>query len=87
MMKVDINDREVIRNYLLCNERVNSLFRINNGYDYMIEGVFLHVKEMEEFLEKLELKFKVLQKDIYYVIQDLKRETFLGEPELLKMSS
>jgi len=87
ILKVEIEDRDLAKNYLLCNENVNSLFKINNGYDFMVEGVFKHIKEMEDFLELFERKFKVLNKNVYYVIEDLKRESFLGEPELININA
>jgi len=83
ILKVDIDDRDAVKNYLICNESVNSVFKINNGYDFMVEGVFKHVKEMEDFLEMFERKFKIINKNVYYVIEDIKREAFLGEPQIL----
>lgn len=80
-IKVDIEDRDAVRTYLLSQNNVNSLYKINNGYDFLIEGVFKHVKEMEDFMEALERKHKVLDKNVYYIIEDLKREAFMTELE------
>ncbi|MFH1770735.1 MAG: Lrp/AsnC family transcriptional regulator [archaeon] len=80
-IKVDIEDRDAVRAYLLCQNNVNSLFKINNGYDFLIEGVFKHVKEMEDFMETFEKKYRVLEKNVYYIIEDLKRESFMAETE------
>lgn len=85
MIKVDIEDRDDIKTFLLCQNSVNSLFKINNGYDFLIEGVFKHVKEMEDFLEILERKFKILERDTYYIIEDIKREAFMSDPELTEI--
>ncbi len=85
ILKVNIEDREAVKKYLMCQQQVNSLFRINNGYDFMIEGIFRHVKDMEEFMEIFEKKFKVIDRKVYYIIEDLKRETFLGEPETINL--
>ncbi|MFH1589332.1 MAG: Lrp/AsnC family transcriptional regulator [archaeon] len=83
-IKVDIEDRDAVKNYLTCQNSVNSLFKINNGYDFLIEGVFKHVKEMEDFMELLERKFKVLEKNVYYIIEDIKRESFMSEPIMIE---
>ena len=45
----------------------------------MIEAIFRNIKEMEEFLEKLEERFNIEQKEYFYVIDELKREAFLEE--------
>ncbi|MBU1030460.1 MAG: Lrp/AsnC family transcriptional regulator [Nanoarchaeota archaeon] len=84
-IKVNITDREEVKKYLQCQENVNSLFKINNGYDYLIDAVFKHVKELEDFLEKLEQKFPVNEKQVYYIIEDIKREAFLSDPEIVNM--
>ncbi|MAG39313.1 hypothetical protein CMO90_04475 [Candidatus Woesearchaeota archaeon] len=81
IIKVDIEDRESAKEYLLYKEEVNSLFKINNGYDFLIEGIFRHVKEMEDFMDLFERKFKILAINVYYVIEDIKRETFIANLE------
>jgi hypothetical protein len=64
---------------LLAHSRVNNLFRINNGYDYSAECLFLNIKEIEEFVENLELHFKILDKHVFHIIDDLAREKMLVE--------
>ena len=78
-IKVTIDEREAIKEYLMKQNCVNSLYKINNGYDYLIEGVFLHVKEMEDFLERFEQKYKVMEKNVHYIIEDIKRESFMTD--------
>ncbi|NQU98025.1 Lrp/AsnC family transcriptional regulator [Candidatus Woesearchaeota archaeon] len=82
-IKVDIADRDIVKDYLLCQNCVNSLFKINNGFDFLIEGVFKHVKEMEDFMETFERKFKVLDKNVHYIIEDIKREAFMADPQMI----
>lgn len=78
-IKVNIEDRDPVRNYLLCQSSVNSLFKINNGFDFLIEGIFHDVKEMEDFMEYFERKFLVREKSVHYIIEDIRREKFLSE--------
>jgi len=40
-------------------------------------------EEMEEFVEMLETKFNIPNKQVYYIIEDIMRENFLTEPGLL----
>jgi DNA-binding Lrp family transcriptional regulator len=83
-IKTDIKDRDTIKDFLMTQNAVNSLYKINNGYDFLIEGIFKHIKEMEDFVENIERKFNIKEKNVHYIIEDLKREGFLSEPELTK---
>jgi DNA-binding Lrp family transcriptional regulator len=45
-------DRQKLLELLDKSRNVNSLHKINNGWDYMAEVVFPGVKEIEEFIKK-----------------------------------
>jgi len=67
------------------SHEVNSLYRINNGYDFLLQCVFRNVKDLEDFLESLEQKYKIKSKNVWYVIDALKQETFLNDRTFLEM--
>jgi Lrp/AsnC family leucine-responsive transcriptional regulator len=81
-LKFEREDKESVRAYLMKNQNVNSLYRINNGYDYLVEGVFRNIKEAEEFLENLEMRFNLRERQVYYIIDELRREEFLSDGEI-----
>ena len=81
--KVDRDDKEALRECLMKHQSCNSVLKINNGYDFMIEGIFKELNEMEDFLEQLEQKFKILEKTTFYIIEDLKKEAFMSNPDLV----
>lgn len=81
--RVDKKDREKLKNHLMKNWNVNSLYRINNGFDFSAECIFKNINELERFLENLEDNFKIRKKEICYILDDLKRETFFSQPELI----
>jgi DNA-binding Lrp family transcriptional regulator len=83
IIKVERDERSDVLDFLLKIPNVNSVYKISNGYDYMLELIFRDVKEMEDFFEMLESKFNIRDKQVYFVIEDLKREAFLSEPEML----
>jgi DNA-binding Lrp family transcriptional regulator len=83
MLSTKKEDRDKLRSYLKEHSSINSLFKVNNGYDFMAEGIFENVKELEDFIEELEEKFSLLDKKVFFVIEDVKRENFLSRPELL----
>ena len=82
LLKASREDRHQLGDLLSRNKNVNSLFKVNNGWDYMAELVFPGMKEVETFLESLEGKFKLKKKIALYVIEELKREAFLNEANM-----
>lgn len=69
--------------YLSKNLFVNSLSRINNGYDVSSEIICKDINALEEFLDDLELNCKIRKKDVFYLMNDIKREAFFSTPETL----
>ena len=86
VLKVDRGEREQIKEYLLKNPQINSVYKINNGYDFLVEGIFCHVKDLEDFTELLESKFRIKEKKVYYIIDELKREGFLSDPDAISLT-
>jgi DNA-binding Lrp family transcriptional regulator len=82
-LKVDRECREELLNYLMKVPNVNSAYKISNGFDYLLDVVFKDIREMEDFFEAMESKFRIREKKVYFVIDDLKREAFLSEPGML----
>jgi len=80
-IRVNRESRSQICQFLASHPNVNSLFKINNGYDYLIEAVFRHLKELQEFMEQIEAKFPITEKQLFYIVDDVKREDFLCNPE------
>ncbi len=85
IVKLAKEQREQFRLFILEHKSINSAYRINNGYDYLLEGVFHDLKELEEFLETMEEQYPLKTKQVYYIIDDLKREQFLSDPSYLEM--
>ncbi|MBS3119577.1 Lrp/AsnC family transcriptional regulator [Candidatus Woesearchaeota archaeon] len=85
LLKASREQRDALGKYLSTAPNVNSLHKVNNGYDYMIEAVFRHIKDLEDFIELLDSKFQLVNKDVYFIIEDIKREGFLNNPELIDL--
>jgi DNA-binding Lrp family transcriptional regulator len=79
VFRIHKDHRVELQKYLTNHPNVNSLYKINNGYDFLVETVFRELKEVDEFLEKIDDKFKVHEKKVYYIIEDIAREVFLTE--------
>ncbi|MGM5484967.1 MAG: Lrp/AsnC family transcriptional regulator [Nanobdellota archaeon] len=76
ILKVNSSAREPVRDFLMRNFRVNSFFRINNGYDFMVEAVFSSMIDYQQFCDKLD-SAGVKKKHEYFVLKEFKREDFL----------
>ena len=85
MIKVDRMVREEVRKILLNNLNVNSVYKISNGFDFMIEGIFKNVKDVEEFIDYLGSKFKMEKSEVYYIVEDIRKEDFMNNKETLDM--
>lgn len=76
--------RRLLEEYLVGHQNINSVFRINHNYDFLIEGIFKQVKNVQEFIDSLEEKFGDLDKEIFYITEELKKEEFLSNPDILQ---
>jgi len=84
-IQASLDHRQELLNFLIKHQNMNSVYKINNGYDYLVEGIFRNMRELEDFLETLRLKFKIKKQETYFIIDDLKREAFLSDPDLLDL--
>lgn len=85
IVKLAKEQRDQFKEFVLDHKSINSAYRINNGYDYLLEGIFRNLKELEEFLETMEEQYPLKTKQVYYIIDDLKREEFMSDPSYLEM--
>ncbi len=79
-LKADKSRRDELKRFLMKEQGVNSVFRINNGYDFLVEGIFRNMKEVTDFTEKLE-GYKVKEIKEYYTLEEIKKEGFMSDPE------
>lgn len=85
ILKVRKEDKDQIREHLIGSPNVNTIYRINNGYDFLVEGVFRDMKEADRFVERLDEKFRIPERRVYYILDDIAREVFLTDPVHLEL--
>ncbi|MBI2672014.1 Lrp/AsnC family transcriptional regulator [Candidatus Woesearchaeota archaeon] len=78
LIKVDRGEREKLREFLLDKPCLNSIYKISNSYDFMVEGIFRDMLELQDFLDELEDKFNLIRNDVYHIVSDIRREEFLN---------
>lgn len=81
LIKVKKENRIEAGHFLLPHHHVNSLCKINNGYDFLLEGIFRNIRELEEFLDDLDKRYCIKAKEIIYIIEELGNELFLSREE------
>jgi DNA-binding Lrp family transcriptional regulator len=86
VLRIRKEDRADMQAYLLRHPNVNAVYKINNGFDFLVETVFRELRDLDEFLEKLDEKYKVHEKHVYYIIEDLAREIFMTDRVHAKMA-
>ena len=83
VIQASLSHRKDLLDFLLKHQNINSVYKINNGYDYLTEGVFRNMRDLEDFIETLQVKFRTKRQETYFIIDDLKREAFLSDPQML----
>jgi len=87
LIKVNKEKSEELKEHLISNKAVNNLLKINNGYNYLIEVIFKTIPDLENYIEKLESDYNLIDKQVFYVINDLKREEFMSNINYQKLIS
>lgn len=84
IIKVNRERRKDILDHFMSNQNINSVCKINNGYDFMFEAVYKNLREFEDYMDFLEEKFKVKNKEVYFIIDEPKKEGFMNDPNLIE---
>jgi len=83
--KVSTNEKNILRDFLFKHRSVNSLCRVDNGFDYVAEMIFVSLEDLHNFLEFVERSFEVKKVTVFNVLEDLRREDFLASPRYLRL--
>jgi DNA-binding Lrp family transcriptional regulator len=78
LIKAPPDQRDALEQFLYAHHNVNTVARVNNGYDFMAEALFKTMAEFKAFKDATG-KFGVLTMDEFFILDDIKRESFLEE--------
>ena len=78
LLSVQPTERDKMISHLNTHPNVNSLYRVNNGWHVLFDCVFRDLRALELFMDSIESKFTVKEKQVHYVLAELKTETFLA---------
>ncbi len=85
MLKADREQRDSLKVHLLKNPNVNTVYKINNDFDFLVEVIFKNIRELDNFVENLDDKFRLIDKKVFHVVEDVKREEFMSDPDTIKL--
>ena len=71
--------KQALKEHFEKHANVNSAYKINNGYTYMLDVIFHNLDQLDTFLDDLENDYDVKDTQTYYIIDELKREGFLTD--------
>ena len=74
LVKADDSSREEVKEFLLNHSSVNSLHITNSDFDFLFEGVFKTMRDMERFKKNLESQYYILMTRHHQLIEDVARE-------------
>jgi len=81
LIRCEDGEKEAVRETLENHKKVNNLTRINNGYDFICEAIFKEMEEYDDFTTMLR-KQHIKQYTPYFVMEDVKKESFLNYNEV-----
>lgn len=84
LFKVHKKDKAAFAQNLKGSPEINSMYKINNGYDYITECIFRNINELERFLDNLDDKHNIKSKEVHYIIEEMQRESFLTDMDTAK---
>ncbi|MEM3154649.1 MAG: Lrp/AsnC family transcriptional regulator [Candidatus Woesearchaeota archaeon] len=84
LLSVEPTEKDKLFKYLTNNPNVNSIYRINNCWNAMLDCIFKDMTSLEDFMDNIESNFHIKQKQVHYILGELKSEGFLTEPVLFE---
>ncbi len=84
LLAVPKEKREETREFLCKHQSINSVYKINNNYDFLVEAVFRHIKHLEDFIDVVDQRFQANKIEVHHIIDDLKREAFMEDAKMAR---
>lgn len=76
-LKTKRDQRNALEDFLKNSPFINTLYQVNDQFDFLVEAIFKDPKEAQDFLDLLKENFLIENKYVHNVINNLRREEFL----------
>jgi DNA-binding Lrp family transcriptional regulator len=80
-IKVKKSSKDELQKFLLQHPNVNSLSKIGFESDFLAEVIFKDSGEVENFVENIDRNYQINKIQIFNVVDELKKESFLTDSE------
>jgi DNA-binding Lrp family transcriptional regulator len=84
---IDLRNQERLREYLLQNNHVNSMYRVDCEETFIAEVVFENPYTLQEFIEQTKLEFTTCKIKANNILQEIKKESFMASPNRIETSA
>jgi DNA-binding Lrp family transcriptional regulator len=81
VLRVDSQDKQSLKAFLLEQQNVNNLYEANDGYVFLLDTIHNNMKDYVMFRELLKSRFKLKELHENIILEDLKREAFINNPD------
>jgi len=68
--------KERVKEYLVHNQNINSIYELNSGYDFLLEVVFKELKELDHMITMLK-QYDIRNIEEFVTKNEIKREGYL----------
>ncbi|MFH1649985.1 MAG: Lrp/AsnC family transcriptional regulator [Candidatus Woesearchaeota archaeon] len=80
LLKVRKDSKQRFEEEVKGNEHINTLIRVSGQYDYVLEGVFTGMQEIEKFVDEMEKLHGLKSVLPLFTLEEITREGFFKEP-------
>lgn len=71
-----IKEKEKFNDFVSNNENINSAFRLEGDFEFMIDCIFKEMNEMKRFMEKIN-EFGIEKRQYHFITDEIIRENFM----------
>ena len=76
LIKLEQDQKRDFQTFLKDHSNINSAYRVDNMFDFVVEGIFKEMKNLHEFVDSIENRFKVKEKQLFHVVSTIKKEDY-----------
>lgn len=86
IIRVKAEQKDALKEHLKKNQNVNSVYTIDSDNNFLVEVIFRSISDLEDFKESIKTNFDLTSMDEYYIVDELKKESFMSDPSVFRNS-
>ena len=86
LVRVAADQKIRAKEFFQKHKAVNTCYRVHTAYDFLVEALFKSLEEVQQFLDATDACMAVSAKEVYYLLEECKKEDFLAEPKYLEIA-